>query len=60
MYGRVAAADVVDTHAAAVDTWELLEVKGTPTEAGVLECFVDCDGTAGNIFVDDFAVAQAA
>lgn len=52
--------DVVDTHAAAVDDWELLEVKGTPTEAGVLECFVDCDGTAGNIFVDDFAVAQAA
>ena len=54
------ATDQIDTHAAAVDDWELLEVKGTPTEAGVVEFYVDCDGTAGNIFVDDFAITQAA
>ena len=54
------AADVIDTHTAAVDDWELLEVKGTPTENGALEFYVDCDGTAGNIYVDDFSIAQAA
>jgi len=52
--------DVVDSLSVGVDTWEQLEVKGTPTESGVLEFYVDCDGTAGDIFVDDFGVFQAA
>jgi hypothetical protein len=40
------------------DTWYL--VSGTTaavTDDGVIEFYVDCDGTAGNIFVDDWAVA---
>jgi hypothetical protein len=39
--------------------YEQLTVTGTPNEAGVLEFYVDCDGTAGNIWVDDIAVTQA-
>jgi hypothetical protein len=40
------------------DTWYL--VTGTTaavTDDGVIEVYVDCDGTAGNIFVDDWSVA---
>jgi hypothetical protein len=54
------AADVIDTLTVAADNWELLEVSGTPTEDGVLEFYVDCDGVAGAVFVDDFAIVQAA
>jgi len=50
--------DVIDTHTAAADVWEQLSVSGTPTEEGVLEFYIDCDGTAGNIYVDDVGVIQ--
>lgn len=50
--------DVTDTHSAAADEWEQLSVAGTPTEAGVLEFYVDAKGTAGNIYVDDAFVSQ--
>jgi hypothetical protein len=39
--------------------WVQLSVSGTPSEAGVIDFYVDCDGTAGNVYVDDIAVAQA-
>lgn len=51
-------ADVVlDTHTAAADTWE--ELTGTTAAAsgdGVIEAVVDCDGSAGAVYVDDFTV----
>jgi len=50
--------DVIDTHTAVADEWEQLSVSGTPTEEGVLEFYIDCDGTAGNIYVDDVNVNQ--
>jgi hypothetical protein len=47
---------VLDTHTAAADTWEALGgVTPAAEEAGVVEFFVDCDGTAGAIYVDDTA-----
>jgi len=52
--------DVTDALTVAADNWELLEVIGTPTEDGVLEFYVDCDGVAGAVFVDDFSIVQAA
>lgn len=39
--------------------WENIIVTCTPSEAGVVEFYVDCDGTAGNVYVDDFSVTQA-
>jgi len=42
-----------------VTRWEQLSVGETPSEAGVIEFYVDCDGTAGNVYVDDVAVSQA-
>jgi hypothetical protein len=52
-------ADVVlDTHSAAAGSWE--QLSGTTPAAnddGVLEVVVDCDGTAGWVNVDDYAVA---
>lgn len=39
-------------------TWEQLSVSVTPNEAGVIEYYFDCDGTAGNVYVDDIAVSQ--
>lgn len=53
------ASDVTDALTVAAGNWEELEVTGTPNEAGVVEYYVDCDGTAGNIFVDDITVTQA-
>ena len=47
----------VATFSASADTWQ--ELSGTTAAAGddgVLEFTVDCDGTAGSIFVDDFSV----
>jgi hypothetical protein len=47
---------VVDTHTAAADTWEeLTGTASTPDADGVMEFYVDCDGSAGAIFVDDWA-----
>jgi hypothetical protein len=38
--------------------WEQLSVTVTPTADGVIEFYLDCDGTAGNIYVDDLNVSQ--
>lgn len=53
------AADVVSSFSVGADTWQQLSVSGTPNEAGVIEWYVDCDGTAGNVYVDDMAVSQS-
>ena len=48
----------VDTFSVGADTWE--QLTGTTAAAGddgVMEFVVDCDGTAGSIFVDDFSVS---
>ncbi len=49
--------DVTDSLTVAADTWEELSVTFTPTEAGVVEYYFDCDGTAGDAFVDDVTVS---
>jgi hypothetical protein len=51
--------DVTDTLSVGADEWEQLSVSDTPTEIGVIEWYVDCDGTAGVVYVDDMGVAQA-
>jgi hypothetical protein len=49
---------VLDTATAASDgAWE--QLTGTTiaaTDNGCMEFVIDCDGTAGNLFVDDFTV----
>lgn len=50
--------DVTDSLSVGADTWEQLSVSGTPSEAGVVDYYIDCDGTAGNIYVDDISVSQ--
>lgn len=49
---------VLDTATAASDAaWEQLTgATIVATADGVMEFFIDCDGTAGNLFVDDFTV----
>lgn len=49
---------VGDTMTVGADTWETLTYT-TPavTDDGVLEFVVDCDGTAGNVFVDTWTAA---
>jgi hypothetical protein len=49
---------VVATFSAAADTWQQQSFT-TPAalEDGMFEFYVDCDGTAGSVFVDDWAVA---
>lgn len=49
-------ADVTDSLTVAADTWEQLSVTVHPTEAGFVEFYFDCDGTAGSIYVDDIDV----
>jgi len=43
-----------------IDTWEQLSGTTTPVaeENGVLEFYVDCTGTAGAVYVDDWSAAQ--
>lgn len=53
------ASDVTDSLTVAHSNWELLEVTGTPNEAGTVEFYVDADGTAGSVYVDDFTIQQA-
>lgn len=56
----IGVADVETSMTAAVDTWEEVTVQFTPTEAGVVELFVDAyGGTTYTGYVDDFSVAQA-
>lgn len=52
--------DVTDTATTSNSgNWEQLSVQVTPTEAGVLEYYIDCDGTAGSVYVDDIEISQA-
>lgn len=52
---------VLDTMTVGSGVWEQLTGSSSPVaeEDGVLECYVDCDGTAGNVFVDDWSAAVA-
>lgn len=52
------ASDVTYSMTVASGNWEQFSVTATPTEAGVLEFYFDCDGTAGNVYVDDISVSQ--
>ncbi len=54
----ISADTVLDTATAASDgAWEQLTgTTAAVTDDGVLEFVVDCDGTAGNLFVDSFTV----
>ena len=49
--------DLIDSLTVAHSNWEQLSVAVTPSEDGVVEFYIDCDGTAGNVYVDDLAVA---
>lgn len=52
----VTADTVVDTLSVGIDTWELLTGTVGPASAdSVYEFVVDCDGTAGSVFVDDWS-----
>jgi len=55
----ITADTVLDTATAASDgAWEQLTgTTAAVTDDGVLEFIVDCDGTAGNLFVDSFTVS---
>jgi hypothetical protein len=53
----VTADTVVDTFAGGTGSWEQLTGNITPTYDGVLECYVDLDGTAGYVNVDDWSIA---
>lgn len=53
------ASDVTDSLTVGASTWEELSVSATPTETGTVEYYVDCDGTAGNVYVDDITKTQA-
>ena len=57
----ITADTVVATGSAAVGTWEQLTGNVGPTsgDAGVLEFYVDCDGTAGWINADDWTITAA-
>ena len=49
---------VVDTMTVAVGNWETLTgALPIPTDNGVYEVYVDCDGTAGWVNIDDWAVS---
>jgi hypothetical protein len=46
---------VIATHSAAADAWQQLSgTTAAATENGVAEFFVDCDGSVGDVFVDDW------
>ena len=51
----ISADTVLDTHTAAADTWEQLTgTTAAVTDDAVLEFTVDCDGTAGVVYDDDW------
>jgi len=51
---------VLDTLSVGADTWEVLTgASAAVQEDAVLEVVVDCTGTAGAVFVDDFAAVSA-
>ncbi len=46
---------VVASHSAAADTWQLLSgTTAAAAEDGVVEFVVECDGTAGAVYTDDW------
>jgi hypothetical protein len=49
---------VLDTRTGAADaTWELMTgTTASATDDGVMEFIVDCDGTAGNVYIDSASV----
>jgi hypothetical protein len=51
-------ADVTDSLSVAAETWETLSVSDTPDEDCCIEFYIDCDGTAGNVYVDNITVSQ--
>ena len=56
----ISADTVLDTHTAAVETWE--QLTGTTiaaTDDTALEFVIDCDGTAGIVYNDDFTASVA-
>lgn len=50
---------VLDTLSVGADTWETLsgQIPVPVTDDGAVEVVVDCDGTAGNVFVDTLTVS---
>jgi len=45
------------THSGATGAWELMTgTTAAPSDDGILEFYIDCDGTAGWINIDDFTV----
>jgi len=47
---------VLATHSAAADAWEQLSSSlGAVAQDAVLEVVVDCDGTTGSVYVDDWS-----
>lgn len=54
----IASDTVLATYSAGTGAWNQISgVSPAVTDDGVIECVVDCDGTAGWINVDDWAVA---
>jgi len=54
----ISADTTLATAAAAANTWEQLTgTSASVTDDGVLEAWVEVDGTAGNYFVDDWSVS---
>lgn len=55
----ISADTVLDTRTGAADaTWEAMSgATAAVTDDGTLEFVIDCDGTAGNVYVDSFTVA---
>lgn len=50
--------EVLDTLSVGADTWETLTGQAPAAEEdGVVEVVVDCNGTAGAVFVDDFGAS---
>lgn len=47
---------IAATHAAIADTWELLSyTTAAASEDGVVSFYVDCDGSAGSVYTEDWA-----
>lgn len=51
---------VLKTMTGAANQWEQLSGQHTPAaeEDGFVEVYVDCDGSAGNVYVDDWSAAS--
>jgi hypothetical protein len=47
------------TMTAAIGNWEELTVSGAATENGGIDVWIDCDGTTGYIYIDDFSISYS-